>query len=73
MCHDIFLDFYKKHGKQTTIELLKSCRKIDFQYIFKKFALKENKKKRDFVDEKSLKNEWESMKKEILKNQNEQG
>ena len=39
--------------------------------MFRKFALKESKKKRDFIDEKSLKKEWDSMKKEILKSQNE--
>ena len=64
-------DFHKKHGKQATIELLKTCKKLDFQYMFRKFALKESKKKRDFIDEKSLKKEWDSMKREILKSQNE--
>lgn len=65
-------EFHKNNGKQATIELLKTCRKLDFQYMFQKFALKESVKKRDYVDEKGLKNEWEKMKTEILKDQNEQ-
>lgn len=64
-------EFAKANGKNATVELLKTCRKIDFQYLFQKLALKEKSKKRDFVDENSLRKEWEEMKKDILKDQDE--
>ena len=63
-------EFVKKNGKNATVELLRTCRKIDFQYMFQKLALKEKGKKSHYVDEKKLKEEWEQMKKEILKDQN---
>lgn len=63
--------FFRDNGKEATINLLKTCRKLDFQYLFQKFALKEGKKKKeDVVDESALKKEWEKMKREILKDQN---
>jgi hypothetical protein len=63
-------EFVKKNGKNATVELLRTCRKIDFQYMFQKLALKEKGKKSHYVDEKKLKEDWEQMKKEILKDQN---
>lgn len=64
-------EYAKEHGKNALIELLKTCRKIDFQYLFQKLALQEKSSKKDYIDEKSLRQEWEQMKKDILKDQDE--
>lgn len=64
-------EFSKNNNKDDVIKLLKTCRKIDFQYLFQKFALKEKTKKRHFIDEKALKSDWDEMKRNILKDQDE--
>lgn len=58
-------EYAKKHGKNGVIELLKKSVKIDFQYFFTKLALKEKSKKK-YVDEETLKKDWEDIKNNLL-------
>lgn len=58
-------EYNKKYGKNSTIELLKICRNLNFQELFKEFAQQNiDKINEDVVDEKKIKENWENLKKQ---------